>query len=44
MYCALVAHEMNFHASVGSGELFGIASAHVHSHPEAFVFSTGANA
>src|SRR5437016_1497181 len=33
MYCALVAHEMYFHASVGSGELFGIASAHVQSQP-----------
>src|SRR5581483_6266196 len=44
MYCALVAQEMYFHASVGSGELFGIASAHVQSHPDAFVLSTGANA
>src|SRR3989442_2533171 len=28
MYCALVAHEMYFQASAGSGELFGMASAH----------------
>src|SRR5947209_18346052 len=44
MYCALVAHEMYFHASVGSGELFGIASAQLHSQPEDFVLSTGAKA
>src|ERR1041384_3883751 len=41
MYCAPVAQAMYFQASVGSGELFGIASAHVHSQPDAFVLSTG---
>src|SRR4051794_36336342 len=44
MYAALVAHEMYFHASVASGELFGIASAQLQSQPDAFVFSTGASA
>src|SRR6185436_102460 len=44
MYWALVAHEMYFHASAESGELFGIANAQLHSQPEAFVLSTGANA
>jgi hypothetical protein len=35
---------MYFHALVGSGELFGIASAQLQSQPDAFVFSTGASA
>jgi hypothetical protein len=35
---------MYFQASVGSGELFGIASAQLQSHPEAFVRLTGARA
>jgi len=44
MYDGPVAQEMYFQASVGSGELFGIASAQLHNQPEAFVFSTGAKA
>src|SRR5205085_11580899 len=44
MYPGPVAHAMYFQASVGSGELFGIASAQLHSQPEAFVFTTGARA
>src|SRR6266550_8494725 len=44
MYCALVAQEMYFQASVESGELFGIASAQLQSHPDDFVLLTGANA
>src|SRR5437868_490788 len=44
MYWALVAHEMYFHASAESGELFGIARAQLHNQPDAFVLSTGANA
>src|SRR5258708_1316661 len=44
MYWALVAQEMYFQASAASGELFGIASAQLHSHPDDFVLSTGANA
>ena len=44
MYCALVAQEMYFQASVGSGELFGIASAQLQSQPDDFVLSIGANA
>jgi hypothetical protein len=35
---------MYFQASVESGELFGIASAQLHSQPEALVFLTGARA
>src|SRR6266536_2060419 len=44
MYDGPVAHAMYFQASAGSGELFGIASAQLHSHPDAFVFTTGASA
>src|SRR3954449_10880391 len=44
MYWALVAHEMYFQASAESGELFGIARAQLHNHPDAFVLSTGAKA
>src|SRR6476646_5684549 len=43
MYAGPVAQEMYFQASVASGELFGIASAQLHSQPDAFVFSTGAS-
>src|SRR2546421_10307223 len=43
-YCFPVANAMYFHASVGSGELFGIASAQLHSQPDDFVLSTGAKA
>src|SRR4051794_8451499 len=44
MYPGPVAHAMYFQASVGSGELFGIASAQLQSQPDAFVFTTGASA
>src|SRR5919197_3514627 len=44
MYCDPVAQAMYFHASAGSGELLGIASAHVQSQPDDFVLNTGANA
>src|SRR3954449_9777737 len=44
MYDGPVAHAMYFQASAGSGELLGIASAQLHSHPDAFVFTTGASA
>src|SRR6266480_57119 len=43
-YCGPVAHAMYFHASAGSGELFGIASAQVHSQPVDGVLKWGANA
>src|SRR5436190_15554156 len=43
-YCGPVAHAMYFQASLGSGELFGIASAQLHSQPDDFVLYTGAKA
>src|SRR5256885_5876130 len=43
-YCFPVANAMYFHASLGSGELFGIASAQLHSQPDDFVLYTGAKA
>src|SRR5439155_19927241 len=43
-YCFPVANAMYFHASLGLGELFGIASAQLHSQPDDFVLSTGAKA
>src|ERR671922_2429606 len=44
MYCAPVAQAMYFQASAGSGELLGIASAQVQSHPVDGVLKCGANA
>jgi len=44
MYDGPVAHAMYFQASLGSGELFGIASAQLHSQPDDFVLYTGAKA
>src|SRR5436309_505537 len=43
-YCFPVAQAMYFHASLGSGELFGIASAQLHSQPDDLVLNTGAKA
>src|SRR5438876_3010976 len=43
-YCFPVAHAMYFQASLGSGELFGIASAQLHSQPDDVVLYTGAKA
>src|SRR6185437_12526993 len=43
-YCGPVAHAMYFQASLGFGELFGIASAQVHNQPDDFVLFTGAKA
>src|SRR3954451_19217238 len=44
MYCGPVANEMYFHAESALLEVFGIASAHDHSQPEAGVSLTGASA
>src|SRR6266567_6705483 len=44
MYDGPVAQAMYFQASVGSGELFGMASAQLHNQPDAFVLTTGAGA
>ena len=43
-YCGPVANEMYFQARSCLLDVFGIASAHDHSQPEAGVLSTGANA
>src|SRR2546426_7221984 len=44
MYCGPVAHAMYVQASVGSGELLGIASAQLQSQPDDLVLYTGAKA